>query len=112
MNDYLKTLELSVRTISTLKLLGVDSESALLAITSAQFLGTKGAGLKSWNELQELRHKIFKEKKSSSAEGRALALVRQLNLHMRSIKQQGYYLATNSETREVVLCKQINERSE
>lgn len=107
MEHFVDTLELSVRATETLRHLNVDSITKLQMLTQKEVLSVPGVGRKTWNEIAELRYELTDKMQKESAEGRALALVRQLNHAIELLRDEGYYLAVSKKTGDVLLCKVI-----
>lgn len=59
MSDFLDTLELSVRAIRILRDWGgIDNVDAFLALTRAEVMTVKGAGLITWREIEDVQREF------------------------------------------------------
>lgn len=76
MNDFLRYLEASVRTHNILQGLGISTPEAFMALDKDTFMGVKGAGRRSWNEVVELQRMMSKTTRRETTRDRVFEMLK------------------------------------
>ncbi|BCH24285.1 DNA-directed RNA polymerase subunit alpha C-terminal domain-containing protein [Mesorhizobium sp. L-8-3] len=78
-NDFIDTLELSVRAGNVLRNNGITTPEQFMALTKPQVLSFTHAGSRTWREIYEVQFSLRREARRQTLPGRAVELIRALN---------------------------------
>lgn len=92
-DDFLSSLELSVRCSNVLRNNEITTPQLFYNLTQKHFLSFKGAGRRSWTEIAEVQGALRRERRQKTILGKALGLLRDLN--DLPLEEQGYFITKN-----------------
>ncbi|WP_454287214.1 hypothetical protein [Rhizobium arsenicireducens] len=93
-NDFLDSLELSNRARNVLRNADLTTPQIFYNLTRTHVMTLRGAGRRTWLEIEEHQIKLRRETKMATVPGQALTLIRALN--DLPLAYHGYFITKNS----------------
>lgn len=79
MSEFINDLEMSVRTIGICRNAGWDTEAVFLKLRKSDVMEAKGAGIRTWREINEVQQHLKRVAKRESLLAQAVDAAREAN---------------------------------